>query len=241
MQRPCYRRSSVVQRQVPVRYEQSQWAKTEWIFCSGPTKKITSSRPCVRYPTTPSSKDSQLLYFKGRIFVPNCRMRNDLLHDNHTVPVSGHLGAGKTYLRLQPYYYWKRFRDTIDRYVAGCKTCKATKARNHKPFGLLQPLDRPQIKWTYITMVFIAPLPQTSRNNAGLLKVFNRLSKMMRLMPPPPNADAPCVARMSRNHVYRNHGLLQAIISDRVWPRTGEAHARAGCGDGEIGGTAQCG
>ena len=88
-------------------------------------------------PTTPFSKESQLLYVKGRLCVPKCRMRNDLLPDNHTAPVSDPLGARKTYLRIQPYYYWKGLRDTVDRDVAGCKTFQATKAQNHKPFGLL--------------------------------------------------------------------------------------------------------
>ena len=64
-------------------------------------------------------------------------------------------------------------------------------------------------------MDFITTLPRTSRNSVGILNVVDRLSKMIRLTPLQPNADAPCVARMFRNHVYRNHGLPQVITSDR--------------------------
>ena len=64
-------------------------------------------------------------------------------------------------------------------------------------------------------MDFIMPLPKTCRNHVGLLNVVDRLSKMIRLIPLPPDADAPCVAKLFRENVYRHHGLPQVIISDR--------------------------
>ena len=53
------------------------------------------------------SKEKQLFNFKGRIFIPQESFGRDLLHDYHTVTITGHLGARKTYLRIRPHYYWK--------------------------------------------------------------------------------------------------------------------------------------
>ena len=166
-------------------------------------------------PRTPFTKEDELLYFKGRLCIPKGSIRNNLLHDNHATPIAGHLGVNKTYLRIRPHYYWKGMRQTIEEFVNACVICQSTKAPNHKPFGLLQPLDPPKSKWTHITMDFIIPLPETPRKNVGILNVVDRLSKMIRLIPVPPNADAFCIAKLFRDHIYRHHGLPQVIVSDR--------------------------
>ena len=72
-------------------------------------------------------------------------------------------------------------RKTIHDYVNSCRICQQTKARNHKPYGFLQPLDPPETKWTEITMDFIVPLPKSKNNKDGILNVVDRLSKMIRL------------------------------------------------------------
>ena len=64
-------------------------------------------------------------------------------------------------------------------------------------------------------MDLITPLPKTAKNHTGLLNVVDHLSKMIRLIPLPEKVDAPFVAKAFREHVYRNHGLPQVIISDR--------------------------
>ena len=144
-----------------------------------------------RRPKEPFSKEKHLLHFKGRLCIPKGNFSKDLLHDHHKIPITGHLGARETYLRIRPHYYWKGLQKIVEEYVAGCRTCRETNAQNHKPFGFLQSLEAPQSRWTHITMDFVTPIPL------------------------PPNADAPCVAKLFRNQVYRHHGLPQSIFSDR--------------------------
>ncbi len=64
-------------------------------------------------------------------------------------------------------------------------------------------------------MDFITPLPPTRQNNVGILNVVDKLSKTIRLIPIPQNADAVTVAKLFKDHLYRIHGLPQKIISDR--------------------------
>ena len=168
-----------------------------------------------RNPQEPYELRNNLLFYKNRLCVPRGQFKENLIHDYHTTPSAGHMGEDKTRLRIQPLYYWKNMRLDIENYVKGCRICQQTKSRNHKPFGFLQPIAPPSTKWRIITMDFITPLPKTSRGHTGILNVVCKLSKMIRLIPLEQNSDAPYIAMRFKEHIYRNHGLPDKIISDR--------------------------
>ena len=161
------------------------------------------------------TKDQGLLFYDLRLCVPNISLRNDLLHDFHALACAGHLGEKKTRHRLSSSYYWKGLRQDVRDYVRGCRICQQTKARNKKPFGLLQPIAPPNTKWSVITMDFIGPLPATKNGYRHILNVVDKLSKMLRIIPLPDNYDAVLVANKFIEHVYRNHGIPDKIICDR--------------------------
>lgn len=117
------------------------------------------------------------------------------MHDKHEIPASGHLGRKKTLRRLRENYHWKNMSRTVAKYVASCDTCQKTKSSNHKPFGLLQPLEPPTSKWTHITMDFVKRLPKTNKGNSGILVVVDRLSKMIRIVPFQEDPTAPETAK----------------------------------------------
>ena len=77
------------------------------------------------------------------------------------------------------------------------------------------PIEPATGKWQVITMGFITPLPRTKKSNSGILKVVDKLSKMIRLIPVTHDIDAPGAALKLKEHVYRNHGITEKIISDR--------------------------
>ena len=168
-----------------------------------------------RNPTGSFTLVKGLLYKEGKLCIPKGQHRMDLLHDYHSTPSAGHLGETKTRNRLQPLYYWKALRQDVHNYVRGCRTCQATKARNHKPFGFLQPIPPPETKWQVITMDFITPLPETKNGHTGILNIVCKLSKMIRIICLPKQVDALLVAKLFKEHIYRHHGLPQKIISDR--------------------------
>jgi len=166
-------------------------------------------------PQTPFQKEMELLYYHGKLCVPKGSFRELMLHDYHSSPQAGHLGITKTVKRITPHYYWKNIRTTVQDYVRSCQECQRTKASNQKPFGLLRPLEPPTTKWTHITMDFVTPLPTTKNGAVGILVVVDRLSKMLRIIPTPPNLTAPITAKLFKDHIYRHHGLPSVIISDR--------------------------
>ena len=177
--------------------------------------KDTEFKRLIDKPRGPFQKTDSLLYKNDKLCIPKGVFRIKLLHDYHSTPNTGHLRIKKTYQRLKQEYYWKNMKKTIQDYVKSCYSCQRIKGTNYKPFGLLQPLQPPIAKWTHITMDFVTPLPKTARNNQGLFNVVDRLSKMIRVIPIPPKVDAPLIAQLFKDHVYRHHGLPQVIISDR--------------------------
>ena len=169
----------------------------------------------IENPTKPFHIKDDILYKGNKLCIPKGEIRLKLLHDYHSSPTAGHLGESKTLNRILPLYYWKDMRSSIRDYVKGCRICQQTKPRNHKPFGLIQPIEPPKSKWQVITMDFIAPLPETKNRYSGVMTVVDKLSKMIRLIPIKSTINAPETAMRFKEHIYRNHGIPNKIISDR--------------------------
>ena len=130
----------------------------------------------IRKPKGKYVRKGNLLYYNNRLCIPDIPLRKSILHDFHDLACSGHLGERKTRHRVSRLYYWKTLRKDVQDYVASCYTCQRTKAKNKKPYGLLQPIDPPKQKWSVITMDFVGPLPKTKNGYTSILNVIDKLS-----------------------------------------------------------------
>ena len=166
-------------------------------------------------PSKPYEVKDGLLYRLTKLCIPRGEVRNNILHDYHSTPSSGHLVESKTRNRIYPLYYWKGLRQSVHEFVKTCRTCQQTKSRNHKPYGFLQPIDPPETKWQVVTMDFIGPLPETKQGFSGIMTIVCKLSKMIRLIPIKHTISAPETAMKFKEVIYRSHGLPKKIISDR--------------------------
>ncbi|KAL0161286.1 hypothetical protein M9458_045011, partial [Cirrhinus mrigala] len=85
---------------------------------------------------------------------------------------------------------------------------------NRPPAGLLQPLSVPSRPWSHISLDFVTGLPP-SRGNTVVLTVVDRFSKATHFiaLPKLPSARETAVAVI--DHVFRIHGLLTDVVSDR--------------------------
>ncbi len=105
-------------------------------------------------------------------------------------------------------------KKTVEAYAKSFRLCQQTKIRNHKPYGLRQPIEPLESKGEVLTMVFFLPLPQVNNGNSGILNVVCKLSKMIQIIPIKSNITVAEVAMKSKVHIYRNHVLPSKIISD---------------------------
>ena len=142
-------------------------------------------------------------------------LRNQLLQEHHDAPMAGHLGRNKTLKRLQCSFYWPKLTSDVQHYVGKCLQCQRNKANHQKSMGLLQPLPRPDDRWTEISMDFVGPLPKTPRGADFLLVIVDRYSKMIQLIATHQRLKAAELADIFFRHIVRLFGIPEQIVSDR--------------------------
>ena len=156
-----------------------------------------------------------IIVIKGRIYVPqDSQLRHDIVHAHHDSPVAGHPGRWKTLDLVKRSYWWPGMSRYISKYVKGCDACNRTKTYPTAPAGRLAPNAIPERRWQVVTTDLIPSLPESHGFNAIWVAV-DRLTKRIRIAPTTTEVDSVGIARLFRDHVWRNHGLPDQIISDR--------------------------
>lgn len=128
--------------------------------------------------------------------------------------MAGHTGVTRTLLRLLTTFYWPGMRDDVKAFIAACPVCQQTKYSTQPPAGLLQPLPIPSKVWEDVTMDFITGLP-TSRGQAVIMVVVDRLTKYVHFGTLPDHFNATKAAQVFADIVVKHHGFPATIVSDR--------------------------
>lgn len=157
-----------------------------------------------------------LWYFGDRLAVPrDLALRQLIIRECHDCPSSGHLGITKTFQRVATKFWWPHMSRSIYAYVKACSSCQLNKPSHQAPSGLMQPLPTPSAKWEHITMDLITDLPVTRRGYDSVVTFADRLSKQVHFAPTIKTVDAPKLAKIFRETIYKHHGMPKVIISDR--------------------------
>ncbi|KAJ9513207.1 hypothetical protein QJQ45_029305 [Haematococcus lacustris] len=184
------------------------------------SKKLSSAE--VNYTTADLSSMYQdthglwRLTGKDKVVVPNdSELRNHILHEMHDAVYSGHVGINKTLERVSRVFWWNTMRDDVRYYVSTCDACQRDKASSLKPGGLLNPLSIPDYRWESVSMDFITKLPSGSHGYDAICVFVDRLSKMVHFVPCREDLKARRFAQLFIDNVYKLHGMLAELISDR--------------------------
>ena len=88
-----------------------------------------------------SCDDSGILYFQGRLCVPEAPpVKEDLLQEAHRSRFAIHPGGTRMYRDLRRSYWWTGMKKDIANFVARCLICQQVKAEHQRPAGLLQKI-----------------------------------------------------------------------------------------------------
>ena len=98
--------------------------------------------------------------------------------------------------------------------MEGCNLCQRMKNRMEEVAGKLKLSEVPEKPWTHLTVDFITKLLVVAGKDA-ILVVCNRLSKMMHFVATTEGTSAEGLARLFRDNVWKLHGLLESVVSDR--------------------------
>lgn len=117
------------------------------------------------------------------------------------------------YNLIQCDFSWLGMRRYVQSYVTLCEQCQRTKNVTHKPYRLLQPLDIPNRPWLSISMDFIVRLPP-SHGYDSIWVICDRMTRATHFIPTCETMDAPQLAHLFIDRIFRHHGFPRAIASD---------------------------
>jgi len=98
--------------------------------------------------------------------------------------------------------------------MEGCDLCQRIKNRTEEVVGKLKLSEVPEKPWTHLMVDFIMKLLVVAGKDA-ILVVCNRLSKIMYFVATTEKMLAEGLARLFRDNVWKLHGLLESMVSDR--------------------------
>lgn len=133
------------------------------------------------------------------------------LHDS---TVGGHSGIQAALKRVHSMFFWAGMKQYIIEYIKNCTVCQKCKYDHNASPSLLHPLHVPQGVWDDITMDFIEGLPKSGGKEV-IMVVINCLSKYAHLISLSHPFTVVQVAQAFLDHVYKLHGFLKTIISNR--------------------------
>jgi len=151
---------------------------------------------------------------EGKIYVPEGDLRREIIQLHHDTPLGGHRGRWKTTELVSRNYWWPGVTKEVGKYVEGYDACQRYKNRSEVPTGKLMPNMIPEKPWSHISADFITKLPLAQGYDAVLV-ICNRFSKMAHFIVTTEKTSAEGLAKLFRDHVWKLHGLLESIISDR--------------------------
>ena len=154
--------------------------------------------------------------YNRRRFVPES-IRVTLMRRFHDSPLFGHRGSDALYAALSRSFFWPSMVQDTSRYARGCRSCGRNKYSVKKPYGLLQSLPPPELPLRHWTLDFIGPFQPSKyyqQHCRWILVVVDRLTKFNVLIPLP-DATALTTAHGFLDHVIRNFGLPESLLSDQ--------------------------
>ena len=102
----------------------------------------------------------------------------------------------------------------VGRYVEGCNLCQRMRNRTEEVVGKLKLSEMLEKPWTHLIVDFITKLQIVAGKDA-ILVVCDRLSKMTHFVATTEGTLAEGLARLFRDNIWKLHGLLESIVSDR--------------------------
>jgi hypothetical protein len=105
-------------------------------------------------------------------------------------------------------------RKFIEYYCKRCTICKSIKKLTSKPIGSLFPDPKSTRPWDTISLDFYTGLPPVDDFEC-ITTLVDTFTKQAHFIPCGIHINAPQLARLFLDNIYRHHGLYRTIISDR--------------------------
>ncbi|KAK3548859.1 hypothetical protein QTP70_021279 [Hemibagrus guttatus] len=148
-----------------------------------------------------------------KVFVP-LQFRHQVMQWVHETPSSGHPGIRRSTQLACRRFWWPSLGTDVEEYVQACPTYAQSRANHQLLEGLLEPLPIPRHPWSHLSVDFLTALPDSGGFTTVMVMV-DRFSKECKLIPLQGSPTAMQTAEAMFQHVFRNFGLPEDIVSDR--------------------------
>jgi len=156
-----------------------------------------------------------LVLKEGRVYVlKDKKLRVEIIQLHHNMLIVGHRGQWKMVELVTRNYWWPRITKEVKQYVEGCDQCQRTKNRVEMLAGKLRLNEIPERLWQHISVDFITKLLMSKGHNL-ILVVCDRFSKMSHFVAITEKTTAEGLTKLFRDNVWKLHGLLESVISDK--------------------------
>ncbi len=155
------------------------------------------------------------MYFHGRIYVPDSSdLRCRIISLCHDTKVAGHAGRFKTLELVSRNYWWPNMLRYVGSYIAACDLCLRTKAQRRLLVRELQPLPTLNDCWETVNVDFIIELPKSGGYDAVMV-IIDSAGKRAHFCEMTTTVTVAGAANLYLRNVWKLHGLLRKVISDR--------------------------
>ncbi|GFX20459.1 retrovirus-related Pol polyprotein from transposon 412 [Trichonephila clavipes] len=147
-----------------------------------------------------------------RVYIPGS-LRKDIMKEFHDLPLAGHLGKRKTYLKLRDTCYFPFMRKYIFEYVSTCDRCQKFNYKNALPAGRLMPIVS-KYPNEIVTLDLLGPYPASRPERYKfILVISDHFTKWCELIPLR-KASAQTIANAFFNNYIARYGAPISLISD---------------------------
>ncbi|GFV56839.1 retrovirus-related Pol polyprotein from transposon 412, partial [Trichonephila clavipes] len=147
-----------------------------------------------------------------RVYIPGS-LRKDIMKEFHDLPLAGHLGKRKTYLKLRDTCYFPFMRKYIFEYVSTCDRCQKFNYKNALPAGRLMPIVS-KYPNEILTLDLLGPYPASRPERYKfILVISDQFTKWCELIPLR-KTSAQAIANAFFDNYIARYGAPISLISD---------------------------
>ncbi len=158
------------------------------------------------------------LFFKKKLWISEFdQLKLNIIREIHDQSVSEHSDVRRICKYLHKWYYWSQAKQSVERYIRNCHTCKRFKAIKNKYSDLLNFLLISNQSWTNIIMNFVIELLDNKDFNVILMMInrFIRMHHYVSCIAEEDETSAEETIKMLINHAWKLHELSNTIVSNR--------------------------
>ena len=120
---------------------------------------------------------------KQLLVVPEC-LKQEVLSLNHDIPLTGHMGITKTFLRIRKSFIWYNMSRDVELFVKSCHVCnRSKKAKTKAKAGLGQYHVGSPLECVHVDI--LGPFTPSTKGNQYVLMIVDQFTKWLECFPLP--------------------------------------------------------